>query len=428
MHTYLLEQLQTYTKKKGPIRVCMAGIGYIANGIIVNMSTLKEEYFFPAVIIYRTKDKVERCIEQCERPYQVRYCETVEDVHTAVAQGEVVAITDYQLAYEANIDLVADLTGDAAYGAELAYETLSHSISMVASPEIDICLGHYFAELAADKNVVYTGFSGDEPGEIRNLTSYVSMTGLEVTSVGKFKNFIDKYASPTSVKKWADMYHQSPIKLSSFADGTKMNIEMGITANSIGFVPDTMGMHMPQGTLDTVTSLMALKEDGGVLDHHGVIDIVRGVEPSGGIFVIGYSRNEVAIHDMVYYKMGKGPYYMFYKPYHLCSFEMLMGFAKAVVLKSAVIKPLKDKKVDVLVFAKKDLKAGEVLDDIGGYTFYGLLEDLTKVSSNKFLPVSLATGCTLCRDLNKDELITIEDIVFDETTTLGRLIKKVYNL
>lgn len=426
MYTYLLEKLRDNYEKSGPLKVGVAGIGFIANGLIIEMSRMQEEYFFPSVVIYRNIDKLYRCIENCERPYKVRVCNTPEDMKSAEKNGEIAAITDFRLAYEIDLDVIADLTGDAAFGAQIAYETLNHKINMAASPEIDICLGHYFSEIANEQGVIYSGFSGDEPGEIRNLYSYVEMTGLDMIAAGKFKNFVDRYANPTSVAKWADQYKQNPIKISSFADGTKMNIEMGITANSIGLVPDVRGMNSPKGTLDTVTDLIRPKEDGGILNKKGVIEIVRGVEPSGGVFVIGRTTNKALVHDLKYYKMGNGPYYMFYKAYHLCAFEMLMGLAKMAICHSAVIKPLKEKKADVLVYAKQDLKKGEVLDEIGGYSFYGLLEDLKEVKSNRYLPVSVATGCRLKRNLSKDELITLDDIEYDDHSILWQLIKKSY--
>lgn len=428
MYTYLLDSIDEYYNSKGSIRICIVGIGFIANGIIIEMSRMFKEFFFPAVVVYRDIDKLYRCLEHCEREYKIRICNTKEDVRRAEINGEIAAVKDFRLAYEAKIDIVADLTGDAAYGAEIAYESILNEVNIVASPEIDICLGDYFSVLAKQNNIVYSGFSGDEPGEIRNLYSYVKMTALEIIAVGKFKNYIDRYANPTSVKKWADLYQQNPIKLSSFADGTKMNIEMGITANALGLVPDIPGMNSPTGTLATVTDIIRLKEDGGVLSKKGVIEIVKGVEPSGGVFVIGHTTNSALVNDLKYYKMGNGPYYLFYKPYHLCAFEMLMGFAKNVVLKSSVIKSCIDRTSDVLVYGKQDLKAGSVLDDIGGYSYYGLLENLNEIKNGKYLPVSMATGCKLTKDISKDELITVEDVEFDERSLVWKLIKQHYAL
>ncbi|PKM50876.1 MAG: hypothetical protein CVV02_09155 [Firmicutes bacterium HGW-Firmicutes-7] len=426
MYTYLLDSMDEYYSYYGSIRMCVVGIGFIANGLIIEMSRMHKAFFFPAVVVYRDIDKLYRCIEHCERDYKIRVCSTKEEVRLAGTHGEIAAVKDFRLAYETKLDIVVDLTGDAAYGAEIAHEAILHKVNIVASPEIDICLGDYFSTLASENNIIYSGFSGDEPGEIRNLYSYVKMTALDIIAVGKFKNYINKYANPTSVKKWADLYQQNPIKLSSFADGTKMNIEMGIVANSLGLVPDIPGMHSPTGTLDTVTDLIRLEKDGGVLSKKGVIEIVRGVEPSGGIFVIGHTNNEALVNDLKYYKMGNGPYYMFYKPYHLCAFEMLMGMAKNVVLRSSVIKPGKDKTSDVLVYAKQDLYAGDVLDEIGGYTYYGLLEDIKEVKNSSYLPVSMATGCRVTRNICKDELIRIEDVELNDNSLLWKLIKQQY--
>ncbi len=424
MYTYLLEELERYYEEKGVIRIGLAGTGFIGGGLMREMAVMKE--FTPSVILYHRKESIEKQNATCEPAFIIDYCETAEEVKAAEEAGHVAAVTSVNLMFEATLDLVVDATGQEEVGAELAYQAIDHKVHVSASPEIDITIGPFLSRFAEEKGVVYSGFSGDEPGEIMNLSSYVKFSGLDIVAAGKFKRFIDRYSNPTTVEKWATLYKQNAIKLSSFADGTKMNIEMGLVANATGLIPDVPGMNSPEGTLETVAQLMQLKKDGGVLNKTGVIEIVKGVEPTGGVFVVAHTDNPQMIHDMKYYKMGDGPNYLFYKPYHLCVFEMLIGFAKIVVLKRPVIKPLSERQADVIPYAKKNLVAGEKLDAIGGYTFYGLLEAKEDIRKSNYVPISVVAGCRLKRDVQKDEIITFNDIEYEGGSRLWEIIEKEY--
>jgi predicted homoserine dehydrogenase-like protein len=142
----------------------------------------------------------------------------------------------------------------------------------------------------------------------------------------------------------------------------------------------------------------------------GLVDYVLGAEPAPGVFVIGYNEDPLQQQYMNYYKMGNGPFYCFYTPYHLCHTEAPLTAARAVLFHDAAITPLGPPVCDVVTAAKRDLNAGEVLDGIGGFTCYGVLENYEVSRAEKLLPMGLAEGCTLTRGISKDKAITYDDI------------------
>jgi predicted homoserine dehydrogenase-like protein len=426
MYSLLRDELKKYNEARGPIKVAVVGIGFIGGGVIIEMSRMEEAAYFPSVILYRNEEKLKKVISQCDREYGYKVCETREAVIAAQEKGLIAAVTAIDLIFDADIDIVMDFTGDCFLGAELALKSIENRINICISPELDSAVGAYLAKLAKENDVICSGFSGDEPGELANLVSYVKLAKFEIISAGKFKRYNNRYANPDSVKKWADLYQQNPIKISSFADGTKMNIEMGLVANSLGMSVDTSGMHCPESDLENIVNVIGLKEDGGILDRTNVVEIVKGAEPSGGVFVIGRTTNKKLVEDLKYYKMGNGPYYLFYKPYHLCAFEMLIGAAKIHLFRSPVVCAQEHKSCDVVIYAKKDLKKGEVLEEIGGFSFYGLLENYQDIEDLNHLPVSVAPGCVLNKAIKKDQVITLNDVETIKDSTLWEMIKIQY--
>lgn len=311
----------------------------------------------------------------------------------------------------------------------VAYNSILSGKHIVTNPEMDICIGPQLKELASQHKVVYSGQDGDEPGVVKQLFDYVSILGFDITAVGKFKNFTDVHATPTSVKPWSDAYKQNPYKIASFADGTKMNIEMGLVSNATGYLPDVRGMHARKMSLEEIVNHIKPIEEGGILRKNKVIEIIPGAEPSGGVFVIGHSTHPQVMKDMQYYKMGTGPYYLFYRPYHLCSVEILVGAVNMVLNGESTIEPLENRPVvDVAAFAKRALKKGERLDCIGGYDYYGLVDDYTIYRQENALPVSLAENAIVTRDVAQDEIITLQDIEIEKDNFLWDLAKKRYEL
>jgi predicted homoserine dehydrogenase-like protein len=142
----------------------------------------------------------------------------------------------------------------------------------------------------------------------------------------------------------------------------------------------------------------------------GLVDYILGAEPGPGVFVLGYNTDPVRQDYMKYFKMGDGPLYVFYVPYHLPHLEVPLTAARAVLFRDAAVAPLDGPVCDVITVAKRDLKAGEVLDGIGGFTCYGMIENSEICQSENLLPMGLSEVCTLKRDIPRDQVITNEDV------------------
>jgi len=209
--------------------------------------------------------------------------------------------------------------------------------------------------------------------------------------------------------------------ISSFADGTKMNMEMAILANATWLIPDIRGMHCPQATLDTVVKVLNTRGQGGILNSTGVVEVVQSVEPSGGVFVVATTSNPQIRKDLKYLKMGEGPNYLFYRPYHLCAIEMGFSIIRALLHKEATIAPNGDAVAEVIACAKRDLKPGEVLDDIGGYSFYGLIDHKKTVREQRLLPVGLAPKSRVVRPIKVNHPVILDDVEIDQNTVLWKL-------
>lgn len=412
-------ELAKREKSNNPIRVAIAGTGFIGRGLINQLGLLKGIKL--VAVANRNLEKALVVLRQAGKTTnEIEVCGDVQEIARATECGRIAIVSDLLLLADTAVDIVVDCTGNPMSGAILAQAVMERGINFIAAPEMDSIAGLALKNLAQEKGVVYSGADGDEPGVALGLLRYVSMLGFNIVAAGKFKGFYDCYANPETVKPWAEKYAQNPYMIASFADGTKMNIEMALLANASGLVPDKRGMHCLKGSLDTVAELLKTREQGGILSSQGVVEVVRNVEPSGGVFVVASTTNPQIMKDLQYLKMGDGPNYLFYRPYHLCSIEMVITIIRATIHGEASIAPQK-MVAGVLTVAKIPLKPGDVLDSIGGYTFYGLIDKEEIIRKQKLLPVALACGARMLCNKNVDEPITLQDVELDRDSLLYRL-------
>jgi predicted homoserine dehydrogenase-like protein len=206
--------------------------------------------------------------------------------------------------------------------------------------------------------------------------------------------------------------------VTSFADGTKVSMEMAVVANATGLRVGKRGMYGLR--CKHVKDALDLFPVDQLLDG-GLVDYILGAEPAPGVFVLGYNDHPIQQRYMKYYKMGEGPLYVFYTPYHLCHFEVPFTVARAVLFQDAAVTPLAGPICDVAAAAKRDLKEGEILDGIGGFTCYGMIENSDVCQSENLLPMGLTEGCRLKRDISRDEVIAYNDVVLPEGRLCDRL-------
>jgi predicted homoserine dehydrogenase-like protein len=340
----------------------------------------------------------------------------------AIARGKYAITDDAMLLCKAEgIDALVEVTGAIEFGAHVAMEAIAnrkHIILMDA--ELDGTIGPILKVYADKAGVIITASDGDQPGVQMNLYRFVKSIGLTPLLCGNIKGLQDPYRNPITQESFAKQWGQKPHMVTSFADGTKISFEQAIVANGTGMKVIKRGMlgYDYRGHIDELTTkydIDQLKELGGIVDY------VVGAKPGPGVFVFGTHDDPKQRHYLNLYKLGEGPLYSFYTPYHLCHFEVPLSVARVVLFNDAVLVPLGGPLVDVVATAKIDLKAGETIDGIGYFMTYGQCENSDVTQAENLLPIGLAEGCRLKRDIPKDQVLTYDDVELPE----GRLCDKL---
>ena len=401
-----------------PIQVGIVGAGYMGRGM-----ALQIEKSIPgmrvAAIYNRTPETAKFALQQCGIDDAVQ-ANSVGDIESAIERGNYVYCDDADLLCRAgNIDAVVEATGEVEFGAQVvmtAIENGKHIVLMNA--ELDAVVGPILKVYEDKAGVVISNVDGDQPGVIMNLFRWVETIGYQPVLAGNIKGLQDHYRTPETQRGFAEKYKQKPKMITSFADGTKISMEMAVVANATGFGVATRGMKGPRCEHVTEAINCFSSED---LSLGGIVDFILGAEPGPGVFVIGFNDEPVLTQYANYLKMGEGPYYTFYVPYHLPHLESPLTVARAVLFDDAAIAPGGAPVAEVIAAAKRDLKAGEVLDGIGGFHCYGLIDNVDVARDGGYVPMSLIEGCSLQRDIAKDDIISYQDLTFPENRVCDRL-------
>jgi len=390
-----------------PVRVALVGAGYMGRGITLQIMSAMRGMRVVAIS--------NRSIQQAERAYAeagvdtVRRVETVAALEAAIDRGEFSITEDATLLCKASqVEAVIETTGDAEVGALVALEAIRHGKHIILmNAEADSTVGPILKVYADRAGVIYTYTDGDEPGVAMNLYRFVDSIGYRPVLMGQIKGFLNRYRNPETQSAFAAKTNQKAAMVASFADGSKLAIESTIIGNATGFVPGKRGMYGHEcGHVKDLLKLFSPDD----FTNGGMVDFVLGAEPHTGAFVMGYNDQPVLRQYMSYFKMGEGPLYMFYTPYHLPHLQLPLSVARAVLFKDATLTPLGAPVCDTISCAKRDLKAGEVLDGMGGFTCYGLVDTYETCQQGDFLPIPLSLDCKLTRDIPKDEPISYRDV------------------
>jgi len=284
-----------------------------------------------------------------------------------------------------------------------------HVVMMNA--ELDGTLGPILKVYADRAGVVITNTEGDQPGVIMNLYRWVKGLGIRPVLCGNIKGLHDPYRNPTTQDAFARRWGMKAPMVTSFADGTKISFENAIVANATGMRVAKRGMHGPVVEAGTpIQQAVDWYAPDDLLVGSGIVDYCVGAMPNPGVFVLGTTEDTTETHYLSLYKMGPGPLYCFYWPYHLCHFEVPFTVARAAIFGDAAITPLGTPRVDVVAAAKRDLRAGEILDGLGHYMTYGVCENAETVQEEHLLPIGLAEGCRLRRDVTRDDVLGYDDV------------------
>lgn len=417
-------KLQKLEEEGNPVTVGVVGAGNQGRGMInqlVSMPGMR-----PSIISdIRVENAVQAYLNAGLSREDFVVTNDQDKADTALRDGKFVVTENYSIVAAAEgISTVVDATGVPEVGAHLAVEAIEHGKNIVMlNVETDITIGSYLKTLADEKNVVYTGSAGDEPGAVKEYYDFAKAMGFEVRVIGKGQNHaINRASNPDTVAEEARQLNLAPKMLCSFKDGTKTMVEMTAMANSTGMTCDIRGSHGPTTDVNGLAGTFRLKEDGGILDRYGVVEYVNGVAP--GVFAIIAHDNAEVNAEMKYLRMGDGPNYTLFRPFHLCSLETPLSVAMAAIDKMATIEPIGKPVCEVLTVAKKDLKAGEALDYIGGYTVYGLIEDYDTARKMNAVPIGLVNkNIKLKQDVKMGEVLTYDMLEMDEDSYVYQLRK-----
>jgi predicted homoserine dehydrogenase-like protein len=415
-------ELEKRARAGKPVRVGMVGAGFMARGIALQMLKYVQGMELVA-ISNRHVEEARRAYAEAGQP-NVVVVKSVGELQDAIARGKSAITDDPMLLCEAEgIDAIVEVTGAVEFSAHVVMRAIScrkHVAMMNA--ELDSTLGPILKVYADRAGVVITNTEGDQPGVILNLYRWVKGLGVKPVLCGNIKGLHDPYRNPTTQEGFAKKWGMKAPMVTSFADGTKISFENAIVANATGMRVAKRGMYGP-----TVEPGTPIQESvnwyplEAMLNGPGIVDYCVGAMPNPGIFVLGTTDDPTEKHYLSLYKLGPGPLYCFYWPYHLCHFEVPTTVARAVLFNDAVIAPLGAPCVEVVATAKTDLQAGQTIDGIGHYMTHGLAENADVVQRDGLLPMGLAEGCRLKRGIPKDQVLTYADV----EVPAGRLCDKL---
>ena len=414
--------LKARAEAGNPVRFAMIGAGFMGRGIVNQVLNHMPGLDIP-VICNRTVEAAIRAYGDFGVPRErIREVATAGQLADAMAAGDYAVTDDPEIVCAAEgIEALLEATGHVEYGARVTMLAIAHGKHMVLmNAELDATVGPLLKRKADAAGVILTGCDGDQPGVELNLLRFVESMGLRPLVCGNIKGMLDHYRTPTTQAAFAEKWGQSKTMVTSFADGTKLAFEQAIVANATGMGVSRrgmIGMEHP-GFIDEVTTMYDIDE---LRAHGGIVDYVLGTEPSPGVYIFAEARDATQAHYLAHSKLGPGPLYSFYVPYHLMIFEVPLSLARVVLFGDTVVAARGGPVVDVVATAKTDLAAGDTLDGIGGYCAYGLCENHEAVRTERLLPMGITEGARLKRAVAKDAVITLDDVELAPDSLATRL-------
>jgi predicted homoserine dehydrogenase-like protein len=344
------------------------------------------------------------------------------EAQDALARGKYVVTEDAMLLPQLDlVDALVEATGVTEVGARVAWNGILNKKHVVMlNVETDVTVGLFLHKLAQKTGCVYTAAMGDEPGVCKTLYNFATTLGFEVVCLGKGKNNpVDYYANPDSCRAEAESKQMNPKMLAAFKDGTKTMVELAAMSNATGLVPDVPGTHAPCVDIPDLNKVFIPQADGGILSQRGCVDFSVG-KVAPGVFAIIATDDPRIVQDMKFYSMGNGPYYTLLRPYHLCSIETPLSIAEAVIYGEATLAPRKLVS-EVVAIAKRDLKAGQTVDDIGGYDFFNRLYKYEEAAAARGIPMGLAGHGVVLADIAAGEMMTTANFPPDTSTLVYKM-------
>jgi predicted homoserine dehydrogenase-like protein len=306
------------------------------------------------------------------------------------------------------LDVLVEVTGTIEPAARTVLEAFNHGKHVVlVNAELDSLLGPILKAKADRAGVVVTHTDGDEPGVAMTLLRYLRSLGLRPVAAGNIKGMVDYYRTPETQRTFAEKNDQDARKVTSFADATKLSMEATVLANATGFHAGRRGMYGPACSyVREIANLLPAEQ----MLSAGLVDYALGAAPHTGAFVIVHEESPLKKVQLAYYKLGDGPFYVFYTPFHLPHIQIASTIGRVFIHRDPTVAPIGGPVCEVVAVAKRDLKAGERLDGIGGFCTYGLIDNTAAARGMAALPIGLSDGCVLRRDVSKDNVLSFDDV------------------
>ena len=437
-------QLAKRAAEDKPIRVGIIGAGKFGAGLVAQLSQMQG--MVASVIADIDLGHAKGAYEASNVPSDaIQRVGNLDAMNDAIRSGRRAITEDGLHIIQSDlIDVVVEATGIPEVGAQMAYQTLMHKKHLVmVNVETDVTVGPFLRRLADNAGVVYTLVDGDQPGVTMNMVEWSKTLGFEIVAAGRGTLFYDddRVGIPDTVPQRFG-FSQEHIErrtinfkmFNSFRDGSKAQIEMTSLANMAGLPPDVRGMHEPSVNIEDIAKVFSLQEEGGILNRHGVVELANSVATDGktmldnplrmGVFVVIRTDHPFTQEDLAGYNLypgGNGKNYLLYRPYHLVAVEAPISIAKAALYGQPTGTPLPTPVADVITVAKRNLKAGEVLDGSGGYTVNGLIEKAEIARAENLLPLGLADDVKLKRDVLQGEAISYDMVELNEDAFVLKL-------
>lgn len=414
----LVSELELRQQKNQPIGVGLVGVGQMGAGFIAQVDLMQGmDVIAAADIDTQRAISAFHSIGLTEEQVVVLPANaTVTQANQAIEAGKRIITSNASLIPELSaVEAVVEATGIPSIGAQIAYRTiLARRHIVMLNVETDVTVGHLLKRMADAANVIYTTSAGDEPGSLKELYDFATTLGFEIVAAGKGKNNpLNRSATPDQLLEQAQRQDMNAKMLTSFVDGTKTMVEMTAVANATGLVPDISGMHGPVATPDTLAQIFCPREDGGILHQRGVVDYALG-DIAPGVFLIITTDQPKVVKDLKYLRLGPGPYWALYRPYHLANIETPISVAQAVLLKQTTLAAKGAPVAETTTVAKRDLRAGEILDGLGGTMVHGNIERAETARDGKMLPLGLSVRACVRRDIECGETLTYDDVELDK--------------
>ena len=394
-----------------PIRVGILGAGFMTQGLTNHITHSVPGMRVVAIYGRKPQRAIDIWTYAGFNPINVVSASSQADLDDYISWLEPVVTDDpYLLIHSDQIDVIVDATGAVEFGARMLLEAFNYGKDVVLmNAELDATIGPILQVYADRAETVLSAMEGDEPGIQVNLYRWVKGLGLIPRVIGSTKGLQDRYRNPDTQRGFAEKWKQNLYMITSAADGSKLNFEQAIAANATGFVVQSQGMSRGIEYRDDVMKIGSLYDIDRLRELGGIMDYVVGT-PHTKVYVLAEHPDPKQQRYLNLYHMGEGPLYSFFTPYHLVHFEMHNAIARVALLKDSVAKPLGGPVVEVAAVAKKNLTAGEILDDYGMFATYGECVNAEEMCNKRYLPEGLVEGCKLKRNIAQDAVITYDDI------------------